>query len=87
MTISLANSMPGVRRSSARQDVAAQGAHAAVGVADAGLEEEVQDPAEDRVADVAVQPRHRARLDVVHPVAHDEVGAVVELARRSAGSR
>ena len=54
---------------------------------DAGAEEEVEDAGEHRVADVAVQPRHRARLDVVHPVAHHQLGAVVELARRSAGSR
>ena len=35
--------MPVVRRSSARQRVAADRAHAAVGVADAGAEEEVED--------------------------------------------
>jgi hypothetical protein len=43
------------------QDVAAEAAHAAVGVLDAGAEEEVEDAGEDRVADVAVQPRHGAR--------------------------
>ena len=62
-----------------RQHVAPQRAHAAVRVADAGAEEDVEDAGEDRVADVAVQPRHRARVDVVHPVAHDELGALVEL--------
>ena len=36
-------------------------------------------PVSDGVADVAVQPRHRARLDVVHAVADDELGAGVEL--------
>ena len=61
------------------QPVAAEGAHAAVGVAHAGLEEEVQRAGEDRVADVAVQPRHGAGLDAVHAVAHHEVGAVLEL--------
>ncbi len=61
------------------QDVAAQAAHAAVGVADAGAEEHVEHAGQHRVADVAVQPGHRARVDVVHPVAHDEVGAVLEL--------
>jgi hypothetical protein len=34
---------------------------------------------EERVADVAVQPRHRARLDVVHPVADDHLGAVAQM--------
>ena len=62
-----------------RQDVAAQAAHAAVRVADARAEEEVQRAAQQRVADVAVDPVHRARLDVVHPVAHDELGAVAQL--------
>jgi len=37
-------------------------------------EEQVEDPREERVADVAMQPRHRARLDVVHPVAHHQIG-------------
>ena len=63
----------------ARQHVAAQRAHAAVGVADAGAEEEVEQAGEDRVADVAVQPRHRARLDVVHAVADHQLGALFEL--------
>ena len=35
-------------------------------------------PREDRVADVAVQPRHRARLDVVHAVADHHLGALLE---------
>ena len=79
MTISEANSMPGRAQVEPRQHVAAQRAHAAVRVADAGAEEDVEDAGEHRVADVAVQPRHRARVDVVHPVAHHELGAVVEL--------
>ncbi len=62
----------------AGQDVAAQGPHPAVGVLDAGAEEEVQHAGEHRVAHVAVQPRHRARVDVVHPVAHDHLGAAVQ---------
>ena len=61
------------------QLAAAEGAHAAVGVADAGAVEEVERAGEDRVADVLVQPRHGAGLDAVHAVAHDEVGAVLEL--------
>ena len=71
--------MPVVRRSRRRQHVAADGAHAAVGVAHAGAEEEVEDAGEHRVADVAVEPGHRARLDAAHAVAHHEVGALVEL--------
>ena len=62
----------------ARQHVAAQRAHAAVGVLDAGAEEQVQQAREDRVADVAVQPRHRAGLDVVHAVADHHLRAVLE---------
>ena len=79
ITISDANSMPVVRRSRRGSAVPAYCAHAAVRVPHAGAEEEVEDAREHRVADVAVQPRHRARLDVVHPVAHHEVGAVLEL--------
>ena len=62
------------------EHVAAQRAHAAVGVAHAGAEEEVEQPGQQRVADVAVQPRHRSRLDVPHAVAHHQLGAGVELA-------
>ena len=69
------------------EHVAAQRPHAAVGVAHAGAEEEVEQAGEQRVADVAVQPRHRARLDVAHAVAHHQLGARLELARRSWGSR
>ena len=79
ITISEANSMPGRAQVQARQHVAPQRAHAAVRVADAGAEEDVEDAREHRVADVAVQPRHRARVDLVHPVAHDELGALVEV--------
>ncbi len=62
----------------ARQHVAAQRAHAAVGVVDAGAEEEVEQARQDRVADVVVQPRHRARLDVVHAIADHHLGAVLK---------
>ena len=65
------------------QLVAAEGAHAAVGVAHAGAEEEVERAREHRVADVAVQPRHRAGLDPVHAVAHHEVGARLELGQEA----
>ena len=63
------------------QHVAAQGAHAAVRVVDAGAERMFSNPGQQRVADVAVMPRHRARMDVVHPVADHHVGAVLELAQ------
>ena len=51
ITISEANSIPVERRSSSRQRVAAQGAQAAVGVADGRRVHEVQEAGEDRVAD------------------------------------
>ena len=59
ITISEANSIPVVRRSSARQHVAAQRAHAAVGVADGRRVNEVQEPGQDRVADPAEQSASR----------------------------
>ncbi len=62
----------------AREHVSAQGAHAAVRVADPRPEEQVQQTGENRVADIAVQPRHRAGLDVVHAVADDHLGALLE---------
>ena len=71
----------------ARQDFAAHGPHAAVGVADAGAEEEVQQAGQDRVADVLVQPRHRPGLDVVHAVADHHLGARPPARRRSGESR
>jgi hypothetical protein len=62
-----------------RQDVPPEGAHSAMDVAHARLAEEVQETAQDRIADVTVQPWHCAGLDAVHPIAHDELSAVVEL--------
>ncbi len=70
---------PGRAQVEPRQHVAAQRAHPAVGVVDAGAEQQVQEAGQQRVADVAVVPRHRARVDVLHPVADHDVGAVVEL--------
>ena len=69
---------PGRAQVERRQQVAAEGAHPAVGVADAGPEEEVEQPREQRVADVPVKPGHRARLDPGHPVADHQVGAVAQ---------
>ena len=65
------------------EHVAADPAHAAVGVLDPGPVEEVEHPREHWVAHVAVQPRHRPGVDVVHPVAHHEVGALLELAHEA----
>jgi hypothetical protein len=56
-----------------------------VRVAHAGSEEEVEDPGEHRVTDIAVEPGHRTGLDALHAVAHHEVGALVEL-RHEAGN-
>ena len=70
---------PGGPQVEARQRRAPDRAHAAVRVAHAGAEEEVEDPGEHRVPDVAVEPGHRAGLDALHAVAHHEVGALVEL--------
>ena len=50
-----------------------------MGVTHAGAEEEVEDARQHGVADVAVVPRHRPGLDVLHPVPHHELGACVEL--------
>ncbi len=63
----------------ARQHVGAKRAHPAVGVLHAGAEEQVQQARQDRVADVAVKPRHRARLDVVHAIAHHELRPAFQL--------
>jgi hypothetical protein len=49
-----------------------------MGVGHARVEEEVEQASQERVADVAVKPRHGARMDVLHAVAHHQVGALVE---------
>ena len=55
-------------------------AHAAVDVGELAAEDDVQDPRRDRRAEVAVQRRHRAGLDVAAEArAHDELVAVAEL--------
>ena len=69
---------PGRAEVKAGQDLAAHRPHAAVRVADAGAEEQVEQPGEYRVADVLVQPRHRAGLDVVHAVADHHLRALFE---------
>ena len=60
ITISLANSMPVVRRSMRRKASAVKPRDAAVEVADRDAEEQPADQRQRRVADVAVLPRHRA---------------------------
>ena len=55
------------------------GAHAAMGVGDLHTEEEVEKPGEDRVPDVAVEPRHRLAVDrALKPRADHQVVAVSE---------
>ncbi len=58
--------------------VAPERAHAAVRVAHPRVEEQVQEARQQRVADVAVMPGHRARVDVLHAVADDHVRAVAQ---------
>ena len=65
--------------------VPAEAAQAAVEVADLAAEEQPADEGEHRVAEVAVQRRHRARLDAaLEAVAHHQVGALAQLVRRTA---
>ena len=70
---------PGRAQVECRQNIAPEGPHPAVRIGDPGVEEEVEHPGEHRVADVPVQPRHRTRLDVVHAIAHHQLGAAVQL--------
>ena len=69
---------PGRAQVESWQHVAADRAQPAMGVADRCAVENVEKAGEDRISDPA-QPGHRSGLDVLHPVAHDELGAVVEL--------
>jgi hypothetical protein len=49
-------------------------------IAGVAREEQPTDGSQDRIADVAVLPRHRSRLDSAEePIAHDEVPAPPEL--------
>ena len=79
ITISEANSIPVVRRSSCGSTSRRSARMPQCASLDAGAEEQVEEARQQRVADVAVQPRHRARVDVVHAVADHQVGAVLEL--------
>ena len=62
-----------------RQAITAHRSHPAVRVIDPGLEQQVEEPRQQRVADVLVMPWHRARVDVLHPVADHHVRAVLQL--------
>ena len=75
--------MPVARRSNAREDVAAKRTHPAVGVLHTGTKEDVEDAAKDGIAHIAVQPRHGARMDVVHPIADHEVRAILQRLKES----
>ncbi len=78
-TISLANSMPEVRRSERKDGVAANAAQAAMEIADAGAEEHPPDQAEHGIAEIAVQERHGAgAMPPAKAVAHHEVGAFAQ---------
>ena len=79
MTISDANSMPVVRRSR-RGSTSRRRARIPQWASLTPVWKNVlRIPVRHRVADVAVMPRHRPGLDVLHPVAHHELGAVLEL--------
>ena len=69
---------PGGAQIELGQHVPPQRPHAAVGVVDPGAEEQVEEAGQQRVADVAVMPGHRAGMDVLHPVADHHVGAVLQ---------
>lgn len=69
----------------ARQAVAPEGPQAAVRVADGCPVDDVHEAREEWVAD-AREPRHRAGLDALQPVAHHELRALVEFVDVSEGS-
>src|SRR5579871_4077704 len=58
----------------------AEAAETAVGIADRSMKEQVQDPSEDWVADVAMQPGHGPRPDAaLKAIAHDQIVASAKL--------
>ena len=82
ITISEANSMPVVRRSR-RGSTSRRSARMPQWASLTPVrKKKFKQARQQRVADVAVQPRHRAGLDVVHAVAHHELGAAVQLATK-----
>src|SRR5262249_46289895 len=53
-----------------------EGAQAAVSIADVGSEEHVEQKRQQRAADMAVDPGHRARFDpTAETVTYDQIGA------------
>ena len=78
ITISEANSIPVVRRSRRGRTSRRTARMPQCASSTPGVEQHVQEAGEQRVADVAVVPRHRARVDVLHPVADHHVGAALE---------
>jgi hypothetical protein len=60
-----------------RQDVPPQRSYPTVDVADGRVITQVQKSGQDWVADLG-ELRHRAGLDVVHTVAHHQLGSVVQ---------
>ena len=71
---------PGRVELQAEGRIAAEGPQAAVGIAHPRVEEEIENPGEHRIAEVAVHRRHRPRHDLPHEaVAHAEVVAFLEL--------
>ena len=85
ITISEANSMPVVRRSSRGSTSRRTARMPQCASLHAGAEEEVEDAAEHRVADVAVQPGHRAGLDVASSGRPSRGRRPARAPRRSAG--
>ena len=68
---------PGRVQIEGRERVLADGAHPAVRVGDLDAEEDVQQARQDRVADMAVEPRHRLAVDrPLEARAHHEVVAL-----------
>ena len=79
-TISLANSMPGRLQVEAQDRVALEAAQAAMEIPARAVEEQAADRAQHRIAQIAMQRRHGARLDAAQePIAHDELIAVAQL--------
>ena len=78
----------GAREAEPRDGVAPDRPQPAVRVGDAGAKEHVQHPGQDRVADPAVRPRHRALHDrPLHPGPHHQVGAAAEPLRGTRRAR
>ncbi len=78
---------PGRAQVEPREHVAPQRAHPAVRVVDAGAEQQVEEARKQRVADVAVVPRHRARMDVAASGCRSPCRRRPRARRRTAGSR